>query len=235
MNKRVLLFTTGSPFARAVRITLDELGLEYERREEITTPSVEDRAQSSPTLQVPTLWDGDVRLWESSLIVEYLLSTYTPVGKVELPLYNAVGRPDEQWKDRLVLSTIQTLGAAGTTISQMKWGGIAFEDHEYLQRSADRVPYLMSWLEDEIDKTGNGFIPDFLSGQDIFLACHLEFISNRPLGLDPMIENYPKISELITILRQRKSFMSNPILWWEPGVIGYDSNNEPMYEIQGKD
>ena len=56
---RALLFTTGSPFARAVRIVLDELGLDYERHEEITTPSAEERAAATPTLQVPTFWDGD--------------------------------------------------------------------------------------------------------------------------------------------------------------------------------
>ena len=44
---RALLFTTGSPFARAVRIVLDELGLDYERREEITTPSAEERAAAT--------------------------------------------------------------------------------------------------------------------------------------------------------------------------------------------
>ena len=35
---RALLFTTGSPFARAVRIILDELGLDYQRREESYSP-----------------------------------------------------------------------------------------------------------------------------------------------------------------------------------------------------
>ncbi len=64
---RTLLFTTGSPFARGVRIILDELGLDYERKEEITTPSVEERASATPTLQVPTLWDGDTILWESGI------------------------------------------------------------------------------------------------------------------------------------------------------------------------
>ena len=49
-----LLFTTGSPFARAVRIVLDELGLDYERREEITAPRAERRAAASPAFQVPT-------------------------------------------------------------------------------------------------------------------------------------------------------------------------------------
>jgi len=56
---RALLFTTGSPFARAIRIVLDELEFDHERREEITTPSAEQRATATPTLQVPTFWDGD--------------------------------------------------------------------------------------------------------------------------------------------------------------------------------
>lgn len=76
MNNRALLFTTGSPFSRIVRIVLDELELDYERREEITTPTSASRAKSTPTLQVPTFWDGDTHLWESGLIVEYLLANY---------------------------------------------------------------------------------------------------------------------------------------------------------------
>ncbi len=103
-------------------------------------------------------------------------------------------------------------------------------DHGYLQRSADRFPHLMGWLEDQISVKGSGFIPDCLSAQDIFFACHIDFIINRPLGLNPMIENYPKLEELVTSLRQRRSFESNPILWWEPGVVGYGPNNEPIYE-----
>lgn len=230
MNARALLFTTGSPFARAVRITLDELGLEYERREEITTPGVADRARASPTLQVPTLWDGDVRLWESGLIVEYLLSSYAADSEADLPLSASIGRPDSIWRDRLVLSTIQTLGTAGTTISQMKWGGISIADHAYLTRSADRFPHLMAWLESEISESGEGFIPAVISAQDIFFVCHIDFILNRPLGLDPGLQNYPNLSALVTKLRMRKSFKSNPVLWWEPGVTGYGPNNEPVYE-----
>ena len=230
MNNRALLFTTGSPYARAVRIVLDELHLEYERREEITTPSVEGRAQASPTLQVPTLWDGGVRLWESSLIVEYLLSTYTVDRGEDLLLFRGAGNPETIWRDKLVLSTIQTLSAAATTISQMRWGGLEISEHEYLTRSAARFPYLMEWLENEISDIGNGFIPGCLSPQDIFLVCHLDFIQNRPLDLNPNIENYPKLLKLVINMRKRSSFISNPILWWEPGVIGYSSKSEPMYE-----
>ena len=94
---RALLFTTGSPFARGVRIILDELGLDYEQREEITTPSVEARAKASPTPQVPAFWDGDVTLWESGLIAEYLLATYTQRPDVVPPLADNAWRTESQW------------------------------------------------------------------------------------------------------------------------------------------
>lgn len=231
MENRALIFTTGSPFARAVRITLDELNLSYEKREEITTPSVEERAKASPTLQVPTLWDGEVKLWGSDLIVEYLLHTYSSSDTDSQQIFGSIARPDKIWEDRLLLATIQTLGTAATTISQMKWGGVSINDSDYLMRSADRYPYLMTWLEKRIDREGNGFIPGFISAQDIFLVCHLDFITNRPLGLNPNIEDYSRISTLYENLKQRKSFQSNPILWWEPGVVGYDADGvTPIYK-----
>jgi glutathione S-transferase len=53
MRKR--FFTTGSPFARAVRIVLAEKGLQFERQETHTTPSAEERGRVSPTLQGPNV------------------------------------------------------------------------------------------------------------------------------------------------------------------------------------
>ena len=109
---RTLLFTTGSPFARGVRVILDELGLDYARREEITTPTVEERASATPTLQVPTLWDGETTLWESGLIANYLLSKYSKRPDANPPLATDVARPENEWADKLVLATVQTLGTA---------------------------------------------------------------------------------------------------------------------------
>ena len=116
-NMRTLLFTTGSPFARGVRVILDELGLDYERREEITTPTVEERASASPTLQVPTLWDGDTTLWESGLIADYLLSKYPERLDAHPPLVACIARTENEWADKLILATVQTLGTAATIIS----------------------------------------------------------------------------------------------------------------------
>jgi glutathione S-transferase len=226
---RALLFTTGSPFARAVRIVLDELSLDYEKREEITTPSVQQRATASPTLQVPTYWDGDVRLWESALIVEYLLHTYKKRQDAKPPLAERAWRTSDEWRDKLVLSTIQTLGTAITTISQMKWAGVAVGDNAHLTRSADRLPHVMRWLEDELPDDRSGFLPGCVSIQDIFLACHLRFAENRPIGINPHTSDHPKIAGLLSRLDERASFRANPIRWWEPGVTGYEADGTPIY------
>lgn len=230
---RALLYTTGSPFPRAVRILLDELGLDYEKREEITTPSVAERAAATPTLQVPTLWDGDVHLWQSDLIADYLLRRYTarPPAKEPgaPPLASFAWRVDREWQDKLVLATIQTVGAAVTTISQMTWSGVTVRDSAYLRRSADRLPPALRWLEDRLQEDGQGFLPGSLSVQDVFLACHLRFAENRPIGVDPRVADHPRIAALLDRLDRRASFRANPIRWWEPGVTGYDAAGKPVY------
>ncbi|SRR6056297_552506 len=227
---RALLFTTGSPFARAVRITLDELGLDYERREEITTPSAEERAAATPTLQVPTLWDGDLTLWESGTIVEYLLSKYAKRKPGDLPLAEHAFRPDAEWHDKLVFSTIQTFGNAATTISQMKWTGVAVEENAHLQRSALKLNHILGWLEKQVVASADGFLSGVTSMQDIFLTAHVRFVQARPLGLEIALDEYPKISSLLDRLDQRDSFRANPIWWWEPGVIGYEDDGTPLFK-----
>ncbi|QDZ02540.1 glutathione S-transferase family protein [Nitratireductor mangrovi] len=226
---RALLFTTGSPFARAVRIVLDELALDYERREEITTPSVEERVAATPTLQVPTFWDGDLTLWESGLIVEYLLSTYRQNGAAGLPLATHAFRPEFEWHDKLVFATIQTFGNAATTISQMRWSGIALQQNAHLQRSAEKLFRILNWLEGQLGD-GDGFVPGYVSMQDIFLASHVRFVQARPLGIELGLESFARVSTLLERLDERESFKANPIWWWEPGVVAYEPDGTPIYK-----
>lgn len=229
---RALLFTTGSPFARAVRIVLDELELDYERREEITTPSVEQRAAATPTLQVPTYWDGDQTLWESGTIVEYILSTYDRRPPAEPPLAQHAFRPKSEWQDKLVFSTIQTFGNSATTISQMTWTGTDVRENAHLERSAEKLTQILRWLDDQVSDVGGGFFPDSVSMQDIFLAAHVRFVQARPLGVDLHLHEYEKINSLLTRLDERSSFQANPIWWWEPGVVGYKADGTPVYEAE---
>ena len=70
-----------APNSRAVRIAwlLEELGLDYE----IEKYTVGDRALRTPEYykihpmgRIPVLEDGDVRIYESGAIVQYLLARY---------------------------------------------------------------------------------------------------------------------------------------------------------------
>ncbi|WP_088622188.1 glutathione S-transferase family protein [Oceanicola sp. 22II-s10i] len=225
---RALLFTTGSPFARAVRIVLDEIGLDYDRREEITTPSAAQRAEATPTLQVPTLWDGDLTLWESGTIAEYLLATYPQRTVTEPPLAPLAFREDAVWQDKLTFATIQTFGTAATTISQMTWTGVSVGTNTHLDRSAEKLAHILGWLEERLDSPDQGFQPGVVSLHDIFLAAHVRFVQARPLGLDLQLDRFPRIATLLERLDARPSFRANPIWWWDPGVTGYQPDGTPI-------
>lgn len=227
---RALLFTIGSPYARGVRILLDELGLDYEPRQFLAAPSLAELDKTAPTLQVPTFWDGDVTLWDSGVIAEYLVGKYPGASGESPPLAPHLTRPGLEVQDRLLLATVQTLGTAITTISQMTWTGVTLPGNSFLERCADRVQGILSWLEQQLS-TSEGFFRGSLAVQDIFLACHLRFAQNRPLGLDLRLDRHPNVSALLDRLDTRGSFRRNPIPWWEPGVISYELDGvTPVYE-----
>jgi glutathione S-transferase len=213
---RALLFTPGSPFARAVRIVLHELDLDYERREQSGWETAEERARSTPTLQVPTFWDGDLVLWDSELICGYLLATYPRRGEERPALAPALTRPGQDWRDGLVMATIRNLGVAVTTVSQLTWTGVTPRDNAHARRCADRLPHCLDWLEGELAAEGEGFLPGTLSLQDIFLGCLIRFLQNRPLGLDAELHRRPRIEALLEGLDRRDSFVATAIEWWSP-------------------
>jgi glutathione S-transferase len=226
---RKLYFTTGSPFARAVRIVLDEKGLDYERAETASTPSVEERSQASATLQIPALVDGDLHLWDSAVIIDYLMKSYpNPAPRAgEAPFAERLIRPSHEWQDQLALATVQTLGASTTLISQMQWSGVRHADNAHLTRSAIRNQHVLDWCEAQIEADG-GFMPGVVSAQDVLLACFCGFIDKRPLKLTWDDPARPKVRALVDRLHRRASFVANPVLWWEPGITGYTPDGTPI-------
>lgn len=229
---RKLFFTTGSPFARAVRIVLHEKGLDYERAETASTPSVEERSRTSATLQVPALIDGDLHLWDSAVIIEYLMKSYPSVARAgEAPLAVEMIRPSHEWQDKLALATVQALGASSVTISQLQWAGVRHESNAHLTRCAVRNDHVLDWCEGRIGRD-DGFMPGAVSAQDVLLACFCGFIEKRPLNLRWDSPARPKVRALVEQLQARASFIANPVLWWEPGIVGYQPDGTPIREAK---
>lgn len=226
---RSLTFSTGSPFARAIRIILHELELHYVGEQLETAPTADQLGTATPTMQVPTLRDGDMTLWESGTIAEYLLTRYAERPAIDSPLASRPWRESHLWQDKLVFSTIQTFGAAATTVSQLTWTGVRVDNNAHLQRCAARMTHILDWLEDRIAPGDTGFFPGCLSIHDIFLTCHIRFVQARPLGLKPLLSRLRGVSRLVDQLDERPSFQANPVWWWDPDVIGYSTNGTPVY------
>lgn len=216
---RRLYFTPGSPFARAIRIILDEIGLAWEPDVASIKDSADDRARRTPALQVPTLFDGELTLWDSGLIAEYLLATYPARPEREAPvLAQSITRPGHEWPDRRLLATAQTLGQSTVIVSQMRWSGTTARDNAFIARNVDRIGRLIDWFETQLASEHEGFLPGTLSVQDIFCVCHLMFITHRPLDIEWERGKTPRLAALHDRLGERASFGRNPVTWWEPGM-----------------
>jgi glutathione S-transferase len=73
-----------------------------------------------------------------------------------------------------------------------------------------------------------GFVPGLLSAQDVLLGVMIMFMEKRPLRLSWRSRERRKMAALHARLQSRPSFIENPILWWEPGVVGYDGDT-PLF------
>lgn len=218
MLKRSLYFTPGSPFGRAVRIMLDEIGLDWQVDEADIKDSVTDRREHTPALQVPTFVEGDKILWDSGVIADYLLSAYP--DRIKQPdlllLAQNIARPDHKWPDKLLFATIQTFGQSIVLVSQMRWSGINAKDSKHIALNVARILSLIDWFESQLADNTMGFQHDCLCVQDIFCICHLMFITHRPLEIEWDRTKTPKLSALHDRLIQRPSFIKNSVEWWEP-------------------
>lgn len=168
-----------SPYARRVLIVLAEKGLEHEREKHIFAREFAGLSSINPCLLLPVFVDGDMHLWGSNLIIEYLLKTYPdiPPGSTEPPLATTMTRPNYHWEDAKVLATIETMTDSIMNLRQMKMSGLVPDQVAYLRRQLDRVDLCLDWLEKRA--TSDGFAPGEFSIMDLNLICALGNVDNH--------------------------------------------------------
>jgi glutathione S-transferase len=162
-----------------------------------------------PTLAIPVLDDGGRRLWESDLIIEYLLKTYPeakPASPSVLSLSPWMTRPDRHWDDATVLATLASLAASIVNIRLMRNDGITPENSDYLARQKTRVERCLDWLEDRV--TDEGFAPGWFSIMDIAFLCPVAFCDARELM--PW-RGRRKLDALFDRCRDRPSLLATPV------------------------
>jgi glutathione S-transferase len=191
-----LYCSNGSPFARKVRVVLAEMALPYEA--DVADGLRPTSGELGPTLAIPVLEDGEQRLWESDIVIDYLLKTYPEAvarSACTPKLSPWLARPDRHWHDMTVLATIHTCATSLISLRLMANDGIGPENSDYMARQATRVERCLDWLEGQV--TDEGFVPGWFSILDIAFICPMDFAEKRGIiawrgrrKLDALFDRY---------------------------------------------
>ena len=170
-----------SPYARKVRLLLIDKGLQWERIDTETTDPPPEFIAKNPNLRIPVISDDQtgLTLFESNMILDYLLTTYpdNPPQAPQPPLAAVMVRPDHRWADLQLLSTIETALNSGINLLLMERSGIKAEQAVFLQKEQRRIQTNLDWLEAKA--TPEGYAPGVFSIQDLNLMCTLQWFDFR--------------------------------------------------------
>ncbi len=216
---RKLVTLDGSPYVRKVRIVLAEKGLDYEAVPLKQYPPTAEAVAPNPVLTVPVFTDGDLELFESNLIVDYLLQTY-PGNAAEAapPLVASLTRPEHHWRDAQLLSVLDALTHSLIRPFYIRWTGLEPVGPNALgltlaERHKAKVRSCLDWLEARA--TPEGFLPGVFSIQDIALCCALAWSDARTQA--PW-RGRPNLEAIVAGVAQRPSFRQVPVSPWSPRV-----------------
>jgi len=189
-----------APRTRSVRIywLLEELGVPY-RLETVpfTPPASGPFAQSTPSGKVPTLQDGELVMFESGAILEYLLERYG-AGRLAPPPGSPLRGPFLQWVHFAEATAFPPLG----TIIR----------HALFTQDADTIPTAMADYRnsaratlDVLERALSGreyLVGTELSGADIMMGFTLE--AAKWLGV--LTDAHPAVMAYLTRLEARPAF-----------------------------
>jgi len=193
---RKLYFGYISPYSRKIRVVLAEKGLDYEK-EVLHFGSAPKSADAvNPARRVPVLVDGDRTLFESNVIIDYLLQTYPDNAAPDRPpLAPALARPEHRWDDWQTLVGIETMLDSGLNLLFLRNDGITPEHSPFLARELNRTQVLLDWLEGRA--TPEGFIPGQFSIQDLNFVIAVQWSDYRHMfpwrgrpRLEAIVERY---------------------------------------------
>lgn len=206
-----LLYTLGSPFARKIRIALAEKGVEYESDiERGSNRATPEFSALNPNRTIPVMIDGDVTLFESNVILEYVLQKYpkNAPDSPKPPLAATLTRPAQHWEDVKTLTILDAVGDIIVNMRSFKSSGVDVENVDYGKRQQARFNSCIDWLEKRA--TREGFVPGTFSFQDINLICPLGYLDERATNLKGILEwrGRPKLEAIVDRWAERPSVSS---------------------------
>lgn len=130
----VLLGSQTSPFARRVRMLLEEIPYEFKEINVFETEDGLHLNKITPLNQIPVLIDGDMKVWDSRQIFNYLNLTH----RFE----------NMSWEDENTLTAIDGAMNSAVNLLLMKRSGMKIDEpYMFVSRQKDRIESVLDYLK----------------------------------------------------------------------------------------
>jgi glutathione S-transferase len=189
------------PFCWKIRLVLAEAKMEC------SLESQQDISQHSPQATVPVLLDGELAIWDSSVIAEYI-ADLSPQAKLmgEEPVARAGIRLMHTYSDR-----IAGLGLRDV-IFERRSKSVAEQDQQRIEQGSQQWEKTLDWLEAAYGQ-GSYMAGDAFSVADCALIPRLSLAEAYGLPLDGT--RHPKLADWLERMRKRTSYSAT-----KPSIAG---------------
>ncbi|NCF21034.1 MAG: glutathione S-transferase family protein [Haliea sp.] len=136
---------TDCPFCWKVRIALAELDIEYQSVDTVLGEKHPEVQRLSPTGTVPVLVDGDVVIWESAVIFDYLDSRYAPEKLISRdPAQQARERLLHVYSDKIVGGCLKEIVFEKRSKPESEW------DADRIREGENHWHTCQTWLQQKL-------------------------------------------------------------------------------------
>jgi glutathione S-transferase len=136
---------TDCPFCWKVRIALVEYDIAFETVDTVLGEKHPEVKRLSPTGTVPVLVDGELAVWESAVILDYLDARYVPGRLISAnPVTQARERLLQAYSDKIVGGCLKEIVFEKRSKPERDW------DQEKLREGETRWRECQAWLEAQL-------------------------------------------------------------------------------------
>jgi glutathione S-transferase len=162
--------TTTSPFVRRVRVVAAEIGEPVELIDTATDAGQARLRAASPIWKVPVAEIGDRTLYDSRVIIDWLVTTRG---------WGTLAPTRDRWREENRLSAIH--GALDSLIQllYLKREHVALDGLPYRQRQEERTAAILEWLGGQL--VDGGHFGDGFGLSELSLVCAIEWMQFRQM------------------------------------------------------
>lgn len=187
---------TDCPFCWKVRIALSELNIRVEKHNSKLGEPHPEVLLRSPKKTVPVLMDGDLAIWESAVILEYLSATCEEGAIFPAnPKSGAEVRLLHQYSDSVVGPALRGLVFERRSKPEADW------DVDIIEQSEKSWGNCLDWLQGKL--AGKDYFAGEYSAADCALAARFGVAEAYGAGVD---DRFPALLEWFDRIKQRRSW-----------------------------